>query len=191
MTDPSTRVSRPTPSATSSALTNTLDLRALEVPSGGARTLDVRPQIEPLALGGQTYRCDPAAPQLRLDAVRPLSGWHLRLRGEVDLVGPCWRCLAEARIRVQVDGSEIDDPAAADPEMESEYVDRDQLELAVWARGAVAEALPGVIVCRDDCAGLCPSCGTDLNAETCDCTTDTSDPRWAGLADIAKRLHND
>ena len=172
-------------------LTLTLDLRALDVSVGGARALDVRTTIEPLALGGQTYVCEPTDPELRFDAVRPLSGWHLRIRGDVDLVGPCWRCLEDARMAVAIDATEIDDPSAGDPELVSAFIDRDQLDLALWARDAVAEAMPAAIVCRDDCAGLCPGCGTDLNTASCDCTTTTTDHRWAALADVAARLKDD
>ena len=37
------------------------------------------------------------------------------------------------------------------------------------------------ILCRPDCAGICPSCGTDLNAGSCNCTEEATDPRWAAL----------
>jgi uncharacterized protein len=47
------------------------------------------------------------------------------------------------------------------------------------------------ILCRDDCAGICPSCGTDLNSGSCDCVDDTTDPRWAALGELAQRLRDD
>jgi uncharacterized protein len=172
-------------------LTLTLDLRALDVSVGGAHTHTVRTAVEPLALGGQTYRCEPAEPELRFDAVRPLSGWHLRIRGAVELLGPCWRCLADARVAVTIDATEIDDPSADDLELVSAFIDRDQLDLSLWARDAVAEAMPPAIVCREDCAGLCPTCGIDFNEASCACTTTTTDPRWAALADVAARLKDD
>jgi uncharacterized protein len=36
-------------------------------------------------------------------------------------------------------------------------------------------------LCRQDCAGLCPVCGTNLNTDSCDCPSATADPRWDGL----------
>ena len=50
-------------------------------------------------------------------------------------------------------------------ELHSDYVANDQLQLGAWARDAVALELPEQILCREDCAGLCPVCGKDLNVE--------------------------
>lgn len=44
----------------------------------------------------------------------------------------------------------------------------------------------GRYLCREDCKGLCPVCGCDLNEQSCNCQKEYIDPRWAGLADIMK-----
>lgn len=44
----------------------------------------------------------------------------------------------------------------------------------------------GQYLCREDCKGLCPVCGCDLNESSCGCERDTIDPRWAALAEIIK-----
>lgn len=49
-------------------------------------------------------------------------------------------------------------------------------------------AIPAKVVCREDCKGICPHCGQDLNEADCDCETDDVDPR---LAALAKLLHDD
>ena len=49
------------------------------------------------------------------------------------------------------------------------------------APGAVAARGAGFALCRDDCKGLCPRCGADLNAGPCDCAPQTADPRWDAL----------
>ena len=41
--------------------------------------------------------------------------------------------------------------------------------------------VPGYALCRDDCQGLCPTCGAELNLGPCDCTPTSADPRWEGL----------
>ena len=43
---------------------------------------------------------------------------------------------------------------------------------------------PSTPLCRPDCAGLCPTCGTNLNEGSCDCAPPPADPRWAGLAGL-------
>ncbi len=49
-------------------------------------------------------------------------------------------------------------------------------------------ALPLKAICRDDCKGLCPHCGTNLNAEKCACAEPLEDPRWSALKDIRGKL---
>lgn len=56
-----------------------------------------------------------------------------------------------------------------------------QLDLELLARDAILLGLPQVPLCRPDCAGLCPTCGTDRNTGDCGCGERTGDPRWAAL----------
>jgi uncharacterized protein len=41
--------------------------------------------------------------------------------------------------------------------------------------------VPGYALCRDDCKGLCPTCGAELNLGDCGCVTTEADSRWAAL----------
>ena len=43
-------------------------------------------------------------------------------------------------------------------------------------------------LCSEDCKGLCPHCGTDLNLQDCDCDKEYIDPRWEKLAEIMKNM---
>ena len=56
-----------------------------------------------------------------------------------------------------------------------------QLDLAPMARQAALLELDDERLCREECAGLCPHCGVDLNVETCGCDTEVVDHRWAAL----------
>src|SRR6478752_652725 len=74
---------------------------------------------------------------------------------------------------------EVDQPGGGD-ELSSPYVQGGDLEVRAWARDALALALPSQILCREDCAGLCPICGADLNAAGPDHGHEsTPDPRWS------------
>ena len=53
--------------------------------------------------------------------------------------------------------------------------------LGPMVRELVLMELPPAPLCREDCAGICPTCGADRNQATCDCEQDLGDPRWAGL----------
>ncbi len=111
-------------------------------------------------------------------------------------MGPCWRCLEEARVHLAVESEEFaaeGRPADApfDEDLDSAYVEDLRLDLAGWTRDAIAEAVPAMILCREDCAGLCPTCGADLNAGDCGCVTVATDPRWDALRELSERLSGD
>jgi uncharacterized protein len=55
------------------------------------------------------------------------------------------------------------------------------VDLSAWARDTIALALPDKILCRTDCAGLCPTCGKDLNVEPHEHDAPATDSRWAAL----------
>jgi uncharacterized protein len=173
-----------------------IDLRALGLAPGASVRMRVAvPPIE-LRIAGQDYLTDPASPEADVEVVRSLSGLHLRLRMETDLVGPCWRCVEDARVPVRVDTSEYIDESRPDDVpveegMDSEYVEGQLLDLALWARDAVAEVVPAVVLCREDCAGLCPTCGANHNLGPCDCVVEAVDPRWDALRELSERLSGD
>ena len=51
--------------------------------------------------------------------------------------------------------------------------------------------VPMKIICREDCRGLCPGCGTDLNSGECTCAAKPADPRFAALAELKKKMQTD
>ncbi len=57
----------------------------------------------------------------------------------------------------------------------------DHLDLGPLVRDALLLELPLAPLCREDCRGLCPTCGGDLNAGPCECPSTAPDPRWAAL----------
>jgi DUF177 domain-containing protein len=70
-------------------------------------------------------------------------------------------------------------------DLTSPYVQDGVLDLQGWARDALALSLPANLVCRDDCAGLCPVCGTNLNDAGAEHGHEREpDPRWAALSQL-------
>jgi uncharacterized protein len=145
--------------------------------------------LEPLELGGQRYVPIPESPEAVLTLTRVSSGLMLELEFDVRLVGPCVRCLGDAGLDVSVNDRQYQ---ATDPEDDEElrtpYLQDDRLDLSAWARDAVALSLPNQILCRPDCAGLCPVCGGDLNAEPHEHENEGGDERWAKLAELRDKL---
>jgi uncharacterized protein len=171
--------------------TDVFDLAALGLTPGEGRRLDLDVGLDPLEFGGQAYAADALVPA-RLEVSKMTGGGHaLRLAFAVDLSGPCQRCLEAASPRVEVDAREVDasSPRAsrAEPgdELSSPYVSGGELDLHAWARDALVLALPAQIVCREDCAGLCPVCGENLNQAGPEHGHEPApDPRWAKLNQI-------
>ena len=60
------------------------------------------------------------------------------------------------------------------------------IDLGEDARQFAILALPQKILCREECAGLCPSCGANLNRGACGCSRDEVDPRWSDLQRLLK-----
>jgi uncharacterized protein len=135
--------------------------------------------------GGQRYEVEGGAVSATLDAARTTgAGYSLRLRYEAKLEGPCMRCLESADRGLMVDAREVDQPVDAD-ELRSPYVEGDELDVKGWSRDALALAMPAQIVCADDCLGLCPTCGENLNRAGPDHAHEPEpDPRWAVLREL-------
>jgi uncharacterized protein len=165
--------------------TDTFDLGGLRLSAGEARRLELHVTFDPFELGGERYSVEPGLVPCRLDISRTTGdGYALRLRFSAGLDGPCMRCLEPATPMFEVDAREVSQPGAGD-ELASPYVEHGVLDLRAWARDALALELPASVLCRSDCAGLCPICGADLNAAGPDHGHEREpDPRWAKLSEL-------
>ncbi|HEY8083119.1 MAG TPA: DUF177 domain-containing protein [Solirubrobacterales bacterium] len=168
------------------APTTTIDLGRLGLSYGEGIRLDVPVRIEPLEMGGQSYALAPESFEAQLDVSRLSSGFAFRLRFPVRLEGSCTRCLEAAAVETEVDAREVDQQGAEDEELRSPYLAEDELDVGRWARDAVLLGIPAQVLCRPDCAGLCPGCGESLNgADPAAHEHDTGiDPRWEKLRDL-------
>ena len=157
-------------------------VRRLRLRPGEEHREVVRVTLEPFVLGGQEYVANPTEVPAELVVQRATTGDLFRLTFSTTLEGPCMRCLAEAVARVDVEAQEYEatDPGA-DDELRSEYVSDGEVDVQTWVRDQVAFAVPDQILCRPDCAGLCPVCGKDLNVEPHTHDDEAVDPRWAAL----------
>ncbi len=162
-------------------------IRRERVPFRWEETVEIDPRRlereELLALGPVTWRG-------RILWASP--GYLLTADLETELTLACDRCL-EPIVQPVREGIElllvVDAPQAIEGEQELSEEDLGILHLD----GEVFDTEPLLIeqlqlsipmkpVCRPDCKGLCPICGTDRNRGTCDCRTESVDPRWAALA---------
>ena len=168
-------------------VTTSIDLRRLRVLPGELRRERIDVELEPFRIGGQRYEASPAAVPAELEISQASGATVFGLRFDARVSGPCMRCLGHAELEVAVDVREFHDPAGhPDEGLRSEYVVDEKLEVGAWARDAIA--LPEQILCRPDCAGLCPVCGKDLNDEPHEHADFETDPRWGPLEELRDRL---
>ena len=144
--------------------TDTFDLGALRLTTGEGRRLELNVAIDPFVLGGERYPVDArsSSPSGSTSPAPPATATRCACASTATLAGPCMRCLEPAAPSSPVDAREVSQPGETD-ELASPYVERGVLDLRRWARDALALALPATLLCRPDCAGLCPVCGADLN----------------------------
>ncbi len=123
---------------------------------------------------------------------------EIRIRGHysVDLELDCDCCLAPFSwpIRAEFDllyvpeGTQPEEAGLNDEEAVLSFYQGAGLELEDVLREQVLLALPMRKMCREDCAGLCPTCGENWNDRECDCQPVIKDPRWTALKDL--KLNN-
>ena len=167
----------------------TLDLRRIKLRSGEQYRDAQEIELEPFELGGQRYLSVPQKVPAELTITRASTGTVFELRFGARLHGPCFRCLEESVLDVQVAAREYQAASPGDDdELRTAYLENDKLDLSSWARDAVALELPDKILCRPDCAGLCPICGKNLNDEPHEHAEPKSDSRWAALAELKDRI---
>jgi uncharacterized protein len=139
--------------------------------------------LAPLELSGQISRIEGG---YALDA-------NLAYGGELE----CSRCLAPYAFREDDSFSLVLYPRVSQPAPEVEldrgdldvvYFDEPVVALSPIAEERVQMGLPMKPLCRPDCKGLCPGCGSDLNQSPCACAAETTDPRWDALKALREKV---
>jgi uncharacterized protein len=118
---------------------------------------------------------------------------QFRLVGSVQttLDLPCSRCLEpftwpvdssfDLRYQPHARNSGEGEREIEEDDLTTAFYENDTIDLGQLMREQFYLALPMKPLCRDDCQGLCPTCGINWNKGTCDCTNQWEDPRLAAL----------
>jgi uncharacterized protein len=140
--------------------------------------------------------------ELRMIAPAEVRGRVRRANDEAELRGelrakvsvPCARCLKPVELPIEVKFAERFVPAVEWRDEEAHELQEDELNLAVFdgeaielddvVREEIVLAIPGQVLCREDCKGLCPVCGIARNESPCNCETTAVDIRWEKLKDL-------
>ena len=166
-----------------------LNLRHIKLRSGEEYRDEIELELEPFELGGERYLPVPDKVPAELAITKASTGTVLELGFTARLHGPCYRCLGDAVLEVPIAAREYqaNNPDGME-ELRTPYISDDNLDLTAWSRDAVALALPEKILCRVDCAGLCPVCGKNLNEEPHEHEEERRDSRWSALESLREQL---
>ncbi len=151
---------------------------------GTQRKLSFDEPVEGLSL--EMARVEPHEPlhfELTAEAV---DGEAVYVRGSISgrYAVTCRRCLEDARHQFDVQVAEVYRPEHDVWEEGYEVTGGETIDLTVITRDGVLLELPANPLCREDCKGLCPQCGANLNDGPCDCVAEQGDHRWGPLRDL-------
>ena len=173
------------------------------------RSIELSNEFVRAALSGLSMRTaldrpadDPDAGRAQAELDLSAEGQSVFVRGSVDGWAElaCGRCVGAVRLPIQerigvtfLPRNQVPDDLAADADEEVEPTeddldlypyDNDEIDLEPLLREQVILAVPFAPLCREDCKGLCPVCGNDLNQQECGCDRAPIDPRLAALKDL-------
>lgn len=139
----------------------------------------------PVGLGIELIGVPEGAPvdlELRLESVG--EGVLVTGIASATVQGECARCLTMVKDHLTFDIEELYYYPGREAEEDAYWVQNDQIDLEPALRDAVVLELPFTPLCRPDCAGLCPVCGADLNADPGHQHGAPVDPRWQKLTGL-------
>jgi len=179
----------------------------IEIQELETRALDFREEFSAgtIDLGPDLRQRSPLRTEGRADLVEEHHGKHkviqdIRLKGRLDtsLEVACARCLEPVVHQVEREfdllyrplGADAgrDELSVTDAEAEISYYQGEGLLLEDALREQVLLAVPLKTICRENCKGLCPHCGKNLNEAQCSCANQVDDPRWEALKEIRDKL---
>ena len=165
------------------------DIRSLE--SQAAHVDGQLSPDDPVWQAGDVRPERPIIVEGRLSAAGP-SRFYFSGRMSGESLIPCRRCLTEVGVQVDEEAHFIFSSEGEDVADDPDVYPFDPNAMTIDMRPAIREAwllsVPGFVLCREDCKGFCATCGTDLNAGTCDCVPAATESRWDALRAIRDQL---
>jgi uncharacterized protein len=150
----------------------------------------------------QPEELNPVDERVNLSQAAEVKGTVRTSSGEVSVSGhvetrvelECDRCLRPVELPVSADfaleyitGAVYESSSAAalsEEELSVSVFDGESIDVDEIVKEQILLAVPARTLCREDCKGICPQCGIDLNTEECSCTPNDIDPRWAALKNL-------
>lgn len=165
-----------------------IDLSSVLKDYGGVMKLCEKADIKDISFQGEKF-VFPEGLLIKGKITNNTKSLYLSAEVTGKAVTACARCLKPVEVDISFDISEIlvreeEKESVSDEDVifYSGYsVDMDEIIIDNFIVN-----VPGKYLCKEDCKGLCPNCGKDLNLGECTCEKEEIDPRWAALAEIMK-----
>lgn len=165
------------------------DIRSLE-----SQAAHVEGQLvpdDPVWEAGDLRPAKPIRVEGRLSSAGPSRFYFSgSLSGESEI--PCRRCLVEVSVHAKEGAHFIFSSEGEDSNDDPDVYPFDANAMTLDLRPAVRElwllGVPGFALCKEDCRGLCATCGIDLNTGSCDCAPVATESRWDALRELRDQL---
>lgn len=112
---------------------------------------------------------------------------NLSLATTVVVTVPCDRCLTDCDITfdISIDKTiDIKDGRLVSVDDDISFIEDDEILVDNLLFDEILVDWPSKVLCKEDCKGICPKCGTNLNISSCDCDLREIDPRMARFQDV-------
>jgi len=119
-------------------------------------------------------------------------GESIEIKGVVksNILTQCYRCLEDTKLELELEYlEEFTKKDISDDN--THYYSDDTIELNETVLATIILNLPMKFLCKDDCKGLCPVCGTNLNIQECNCIDDNVDPRLSILKTLLEKYKSE
>ncbi len=164
-----------------------LDVSQLIQNAGAVKELDFSIKLDDTSFNGQDIVFE--TPFYLKGAVKNIAGvLYLDLDADVSFKTECARCLDSVSVHHPFKISEVFSKTELHNLEEDDVtvLESGNIDLFEVVDKAFVGSLPINFLCSEDCKGLCPKCGIDLNHESCSCADDNTDPRLAALKQFLK-----
>ncbi len=163
-----------------------LDVSQLIQNDGAVKELDLSLGLDNIFFNGQDIVFE--TPFYLKGAVKNIAGvLYLDLNANVSFKTECARCLDSISVHHSFEISEIfSKTELVDTEDDVTVLESNNIDLCEIVDKAFVGSIPINFLCNSECKGLCPTCGINLNNESCFCTDDNTDPRLAALKQFLK-----
>lgn len=152
-----------------------------------AMSVDMKETLSHLSLGRNHYKL--LEPVHLTGEFESLGNGIVRFRGEIDtkIENRCSRCSTKVEYPIHIDFEQRFSSDSQNAEHEDmELIEGNDANLEPIVMDELHVSIPISVLCKEDCKGLCITCGSDLNDGECKCASTDIDPRLSGLKDFFK-----